>query len=97
MCKNEKPVAMNNGSNQPIYKLIKKENQFVMTNYTRSTKKPQHDFRFDGMNLGCDECCVPLLLGGENYIESYRNGRANPLKCLCDTHAEEFGFGGVSE
>jgi hypothetical protein len=56
-----------------------------------------NNFRFDGLSLLCDECCVPLFLGGENYIESYRNGRANPLKCLCDTHAEEFGFLGVAE
>ncbi len=40
----------------------------------------------------CDECSIPLHLGGENFIESYSNGRANILRCLCDTHARAFGF-----
>ncbi len=48
--------------------------------------------RSDFSAFVCDECCVPLHLGGENFIESYANGRANILRCLCDSHAEEFGL-----
>lgn len=47
-------------------------------------------FCFIGMRLVCDECCLPLSLYGENFIESYDEGRANALRCLCDLHAEEF-------
>ncbi len=49
-------------------------------------------FQFDGMSLFCDECCLPLWLYGANFIESYSNGYANTLKCLCDLHAEELGL-----
>ena len=37
----------------------------------------------------CDECARPLHLYGENFIETYTNGKANTLRCLCDLHAEE--------
>jgi RNase P subunit RPR2 len=53
-------------------------------------------FRFAGMRLYCDECAAPLWLYGENFIESYSNGYADTLRCLCDMHAEEFGFVEVS-
>ena len=46
-------------------------------------------FCFIGMRLVCDECSLPLKIYGENYIESYINGRANLLRCLCDLHAAE--------
>jgi hypothetical protein len=42
--------------------------------------------------FACDECSLPLQLYGENYIETYTDGQANPLRCFCNTHAEEFGF-----
>ncbi len=37
----------------------------------------------------CDECARPLHLYGENFIETYTNGKANVLRCLCDLHADE--------
>ncbi len=40
-------------------------------------------------NFCCDECALPLRLYGENFIESYTNDKANPLRCLCDLHAED--------
>jgi hypothetical protein len=46
-------------------------------------------FQFDGTSLFCDECSLPLWLYGANFIESYSNGYANTLRCLCDLHAEE--------
>jgi len=46
-------------------------------------------FCFTGWRLVCDECAAPLHLYGENFIETYCNGRANILKCLCDLHAAE--------
>ncbi len=49
-------------------------------------------FCFTGWRLVCDECAAPLHLYGENFIESYCNGRANILKCLCDLHAAERGW-----
>jgi hypothetical protein len=47
-------------------------------------------FRFTGVGLTCDECCLPLYLYGENYIEVHANGRAYLLKALCNSHADEF-------
>ncbi len=38
----------------------------------------------------CDDCCLPLHLYGANFIETYSGGKVNILRCLCDTHAEEF-------
>jgi uncharacterized protein YmfQ (DUF2313 family) len=38
----------------------------------------------------CDECALPLRIYGENFVETYSNGRVNILRCLCDLHAEEF-------
>ncbi len=37
----------------------------------------------------CDECARPLHLYGENFVETYTNGKANVLRCLCDLHADE--------
>ncbi len=42
----------------------------------------------------CDECARPLSLYGENFIETYTNGTANILRCLCDLHADEMGVNG---
>jgi hypothetical protein len=44
------------------------------------------------LSFACDECSLPLQIYGENYIETYTDGQANPLRCFCNTHAEEFGF-----
>ncbi len=40
----------------------------------------------------CDTCALPLNLYGENFIESYHNGKVNTLRCLCDIHAAEMGL-----
>ena len=40
-------------------------------------------------SLVCDECCAPLHLYGENFIESYAEGQANILRCFCDLCAAE--------
>ncbi len=45
----------------------------------------------------CDECAAPLHLYGENFIDSYTDGQANILRCLCDLCAEEFGLSEVPE
>jgi hypothetical protein len=45
-------------------------------------------FRFTGLRLVCDECAAPLWLYGENFIDSYTDGRANILRCLCDLCAD---------
>ncbi len=52
---------------------------------------------FEMTSFVCDECCLPLWLYGANFIESYTIGRANILRCLCDNHAEAFGFLEVAE
>ena len=52
--------------------------------------KPEQPFEFTGMRLFCDECSVPLWLYGENFFETYTNGTANILRCLCDLCAAEF-------
>jgi hypothetical protein len=70
--------------------------------YTTNNKKPQlNSWRelieptklsrpsFSLNAFVCDECCLPMRLYGENFIESYSRGRANTLKCLCDLHAAE--------
>jgi hypothetical protein len=41
--------------------------------------------------FACDECSLPLQLYGENYIETYTDGKVNVLRVLCDLHAEETG------
>lgn len=46
-------------------------------------------FCFIGLRLVCDECAAPLHLYGENFIETYTEGRVNILRCLCDLHADE--------
>ncbi len=49
----------------------------------------QNKFQFNLNSFVCDECCLPMRLYGENFIESYTNGHANTLRCLCDLHAAE--------
>ncbi len=44
---------------------------------------------YRGFNFVCDECARPLHLYGENFIETYTNGKVNVLRCLCDLHADE--------
>jgi hypothetical protein len=41
------------------------------------------------ISFACDECSLPLQLYGENYIETYTDGKVNVLRVLCDLHAEE--------
>ncbi len=49
------------------------------------------DYFFNVVQIPCDECCRPLRLYGENFIESYTAGQANPLRALCDRHAPVWG------
>jgi hypothetical protein len=42
------------------------------------------------ISFACDECNLPLQLYGENYIETYTDGKVNVLRALCDLHADEF-------
>ena len=49
---------------------------------------PESPF-LETMAFVCDECACPLHLYGENFIETYTNGKANILRCLCDLHADE--------
>ncbi len=56
---------------------------------SENRKSRQPLFEFAGQRIVCDECAAPLHLYGENFIESYINGRANVLRCLCDLHADE--------
>jgi uncharacterized protein with PIN domain len=98
MKKNEKAVATNNGSilrtrNQPLNKKTNSKGESIsMSNSTTTLKEIQVDFRFADMRLVCDECAAPLHLYGEHFIDSYTNGRANILRCLCDLHTEELGL-----
>jgi hypothetical protein len=50
------------------------------------------NFRFALKHYFCDECARPCRLYGENFNDSNTNGSANPLLCLCDTHAAERGW-----
>ncbi len=62
---------------------------------SKLSRLPQRKpFAFDNapfyrLRLVCDECARPLHLYGENFIESYSNGKANIMRCLCDLHAAE--------
>jgi hypothetical protein len=105
---NEKAVATNNGFNkineQSTVDNSTPTAEKTQRVFTFGSRPPittitvfdgQNDvepFCFAGMRLVCDECCLPLYLFGENFIESYTNGRANLLQCLCDTHAAERGW-----
>lgn len=62
----------------------------IVTTTSFGGQKADDPFCFTGMRLTCDECCLPLYLYGVNYIESHSNGRSYLLKCLCDSHADEF-------
>jgi hypothetical protein len=77
-----------NEENQP------KESRFTMENCTPHHPKTQLDFVFHHV---CDECSLPLRLYGENFIESYSNGKANSLRVLCDIHAEGLDLFGEVE
>ncbi len=48
----------------------------------------QNNFQFNSRFV-CDECARPLCFYGENFIETYTNGKVNILRCLCDIHADE--------
>ncbi len=67
-------------------------------NDTPTKKKPQQktaqtvNFKFRGLRLVCDECALPLHLYGENFFDSYNNGRANILRVLCDLCALNHGL-----
>jgi hypothetical protein len=73
----------NNNTTQRKFQLNPRDNPETTINF---------NFRFDGFSLFCDECSSPLWLYGANFIESYSNGYANTLRCLCDLHAEELGL-----
>ncbi len=62
----------------------------VTTTAATGKNADEPSFRFTDLRLVCDECAAPLWLYGENFIETYTNGRANLLKCLCDLCAAEF-------
>lgn len=82
--KNTMEHLNNNNKNAKFQlKLIKKP---------KSSKLSTTSFR----SFVCDECAAPLSLYGANFIESYSKGSANVLRCLCDLHAEAFGFLGVN-
>jgi hypothetical protein len=109
MNKNEKTEAFqsdgfcknNNGANTSDCTPNTKKTQ-VFSNF--GSNKSLTTVIFDGQTSSasfqrinsfvCDECCLPLRLYGANFIESYTNGKARPMRCLCDIHAAEFGFGG---
>ncbi len=66
--------------------------QLTMENYKSKQFQTQPESRhlpFRLQRLVCDECARPLYLYGENFIDSYTDGRANVLRCLCDIHADE--------
>lgn len=64
-----------------------KLNGFSTFNFIKEPLDLQSEF-FD---FCCDECARPLHLYGENFIETYTNGKANALRCLCDLCADEMG------
>ncbi len=84
--KNEKGNA---GNVTSIKNLKPKLTMIQNTSNTNKFQIKSATFCFAGLSLVCDECAVPLNLYGENFFESYCNGRANILKCLCDLHAAE--------
>ncbi len=55
---------------------------------------PESPF-LETMAFVCDECARPLHLYGENLIETYTDGKANILRCLCDLHADEMEVDGL--
>ncbi len=67
-----------------------KQKSFDVFDYAEGATKTQVNSVCDDV---CDECALPLKLYGSNYIESYTNGRANILRCLCDLHADEWEVG----
>ncbi len=77
----------NNNSNQLKFQVNPLDNPATETN----------NFQFADMRLVCDECCLPIHLYGENFIETYTDGKVNTLRVLCDLHAEEFYSLEVSE
>ncbi len=94
--KNEKTaVCHNDGSNnfngQPKYNQSNEKIQRVTTFGGQPTNV---SVTFGGLRLVCDECASPLHLYGANFFDTYTNGTANILRCLCDICAAEF-WGGV--
>jgi hypothetical protein len=79
--------ALNKKSNEPNQQPNLNPKVCVFQYKTYGQSKLSHTTAF-----ACDECSLPLLLYGENFIETYSTGRANILRCLCDLHAEEFGL-----
>lgn len=101
---NKKPVAETTGRTDYLKHRLTMKHCKLKSNLFQfnSAKKPIHTtsesvsqnsarlpFRFAALRLVCDECAVPLHLYGENFIESYKDGKANMLRCLCDLHADE--------
>ncbi len=83
------------GNQRLTKKTNSKGESISMSNSTTTLNEIQIDFRFAGMRLVCDECAAPLHLYGEHFIDSYTNGQANVLRCLCDLHSDEFGLSEV--
>ncbi len=80
----------NKGDAGNIAELINLEHQLTMNNNKLYQNKLQHNSRLpERKAFVCDECARPLRLYGENFIETYTNGKANILRCLCDLHADE--------
>jgi len=66
------------------------DNELLMNNNSLYQNKLQHNSSLpERKAFVCDECARPLHLYGENFIETYTNGKANILRCLCDLHANE--------
>ncbi len=73
--------------NQPNFQAAKTPSITVKVIDGQNEARPH--FCFIGMRIVCDECAAPLHLYGENFIETYTDGRVNILRCLCDIHADE--------
>jgi hypothetical protein len=99
---NEKAIAGHDGSNTNLTERL------TMNHNTTNQQKFQSDSSQSRANLleqsklsrlperkafVCDECARPLRLYGENFIETYTNGKVNILRCLCDLHADEMEVG----
>jgi len=84
----QKNYTKSDEKTQLVFNFGSQPPRITTTSYAGQNAGDPH-FCFIGMRLVCDECAVPLLLYGENFIESYKAGKANVLRCLCDLHAAE--------
>jgi hypothetical protein len=77
-----------NEKNQIIFNVGSRPPSITVTAF--GGQKAGEPRSFIGMRLTCDECCLPLYLYGENFVEARSNGRSYLRKALCDSHAAEF-------